>query len=86
MPEPLPGVCAACRDSFPELFDGSQTKAGRSRTLTHLADCADCRAALAVVRRAAEAPDPGEAPALDPRTREELLRLFRAWRAGRQGD
>jgi hypothetical protein len=69
------------------LLDGRLANpARRGGELEHLAGCADCRAALEAVRRAAEAPHPGEAQGLDPRTREELLQLFRAWRAGRRRD
>jgi hypothetical protein len=51
--------------------------------VAHLSRCADCRAALAALEPTASAP---AAEPLDPRTREELLELFRSWRAGRQGD
>lgn len=84
MPDSLPLACGACRACFPQVLDASLVDGGRRRALGHLAGCADCRAALAAVRRAAEAPAPAEA--LDPRTRQELLELFRTWRAGRRGE
>lgn len=83
MPEPAPSACAACRELLRALLDGSLPEADRRRAVGHLSQCADCRAALAALELAAGTP---AAEPLDPRTREELLQLFRAWRAGRQED
>jgi anti-sigma factor RsiW len=83
VPEPAPSACAACRELLGALLDGSLPEPGRRRAVAHLSRCADCRAALAALEPTASAP---AAEPLDPRTREELLELFRSWRAGRQGD
>jgi len=83
---PVPAACAACRERFPDLLDGTLAVPDRRRAVAHLSRCADCRAALAALERAAAFPAAGHAEPLDPRTREKLLELFRAWRASRRED
>jgi len=85
---PDPPACAACRELFPGLLDGGLAEADRRRAEAHLSRCAECRAALADLERLAGTGSPADehAEPLDPRTREELLELFRSWRAGRRED
>lgn len=82
MAGPRPLVCRDVVEQVTEYLDGALPPPERTRFEGHLRTCGGCRHYLAQMRRTVELV--GRLPAEDvsPAARQELLALFRNWKAG----
>lgn len=75
-------VCQKAVELMTDYLEDALAPADRTRLEAHLEDCPHCREYLAQLRTtiaAARDLDPGE---LAPEVRDELVSLYRRWRAG----
>jgi anti-sigma factor RsiW len=79
-------VCQEMVELVTEYLDGSLSRADRRGFEAHLRQCPNCTAYLEQMRATIRAMGRLEPDDLSPAAREELIDLYRAWRAeGRQG-
>ena len=60
-------------------FEGALTRRDRRRFEAHIAGCDHCNAYLEQMRLTVEATGTLEEESIDPRARDEMLRVFRDW-------
>jgi anti-sigma factor RsiW len=63
-------------------FEDALPRRDRRRFEAHIAGCDHCNAYLEQMRLTVEATGRLEVESLDPRARDELLRVFRDWQQG----
>lgn len=74
----------ACREAvalMSEYLDGTLTGSARERLERHLATCAHCTEYLSQLRMTIEALGHADPDALDDEALDELVGLYRRWRA-----
>jgi predicted anti-sigma-YlaC factor YlaD len=75
----------ACREAVEAVTDyleGAMAAGDRVRFEAHLAECPHCREYLAQMRATLDVLGRIEPDALAPEARDELVALYRRWRAG----
>ena len=74
-------VCREAVELVTDYLEGALAERDRRRLEAHLADCPHCTEYLAQMRRTLDLLGRIEAEELDPRVQEELVALYRRWRA-----
>ena len=77
--------CAKAVSLVTDYLDGSLTQAERARFEAHLADCDNCTEHVKQIKVTVAAAGRVREDDLDPRVREDLMNLYRRWRADRPG-
>ena len=72
--------CAKAVSLVTDYLDGTLTQAERARFEAHLADCDNCTEHVKQIQATIQVAGEVDEDDLDPRTREELMELFRRWR------
>lgn len=75
-------VCREAVALVTDYLEDALSLTDRARLEAHLADCPNCREYFAQMRQTISASDHIEPEALPDGMRDELVRLYRAWRAG----
>ncbi len=80
-------TCQELVELVTDYVEGALPPAARARFEAHLRQCPGCANYLAQMRQTIQLTGTLRAEALDPKGRDELLGLFRHWRAaGAEGD
>lgn len=74
-------VCRQAVELVTDYLDGALSRADRARFEVHIADCPSCRTYLEQIRMTIAATGAIEAEALDRHVQDELIALYRNWRA-----
>jgi anti-sigma factor RsiW len=75
-------VCRQAVELVTDYLEGALTPAERSRFEAHLGDCPHCREYLREMRVTIAALGRVEPEALSREARDDLVTLYRSWRAG----
>lgn len=75
-------VCREAVALVTDYLEGALTGADRARFEAHLADCPHCSTYLEQIRTTIVLSGRVEAESLDPTAQDELVALYRRWRAG----
>jgi anti-sigma factor RsiW len=75
-------VCRQAVELVTDYLEGSLSRADRARFEAHLADCPHCAAYLEQIRTTIAMAGAFEPETLEPQAQDELIALFRQWRAG----
>jgi anti-sigma factor RsiW len=76
-------VCQQAVELVTDYLEGVLSRADRRRFEAHLAGCPHCTEYLAQMRSTIELSGAISADDLTPRMREEFIKLYRRWQAGR---
>ena len=74
-------VCREAVELVTDYLEGALTRAERARFEAHLSGCPHCTEYLAQMRRTLDLLGRIEPEALEPQVQEELVSLYRRWRA-----
>ena len=75
----------ACRQAVAlvtDYLDGALSRADRARLEAHLADCPHCHTYFEQIRTTIALTGRAEPDLLDAQAQDELIALYRSWRAG----
>lgn len=75
-------VCRQAVELVTDYLEGALSEGDRARFEAHLADCPHCRHYLEQMRAMIAAVGGMEPEALESEVRDELVTLYRRWRAG----
>jgi anti-sigma factor RsiW len=75
-------VCQHAVELVTDYLEGALSRADRARLEAHLVACPHCTEYLEQIRRTIDAVGRVEAEQLAPEVRDELVLLYRQWRAG----
>jgi anti-sigma factor RsiW len=75
-------VCRQAVALVTDYLDGALSPAARARFEAHIADCPHCRTYLEQIRTTIALTGWVEPEALDRQVQDELIGLYRSWRAG----
>lgn len=75
-------VCRQAVEVATDYLEGTLSGRDRARFETHLKDCPHCRAYLEQMRATIATLGRIEPDALDERVRDDLVELYRRWKAG----
>ena len=75
-------LCRQAVELVTDYLEGALTAAERARFEAHLSDCPHCREYLREMRVTIAAMGRVEPEALSREARDELVALYRSWRAG----
>lgn len=65
-----------------DYLDEALSRVDRARFEAHIAGCPHCRTYLEQIRKTIAATGAIEPESLDPHVQDELIALYRSWRAG----
>lgn len=74
-------VCREAVEMVTDYLEGALSPRDHARLEVHLADCPHCREYLAQIRQTVAAMGRVEPEELEPEVRDELVALYRRWRA-----
>jgi anti-sigma factor RsiW len=74
-------TCREIVELVTDYLEGRMPLAERTRFEQHLVYCGGCRTYLEQIRQTIAAAGAAREEDLEPRAREDLLRLFRGWKA-----
>jgi anti-sigma factor RsiW len=75
-------VCRQAVGLVTAYLDGALSRSDRARFETHLAACRHCHTYLEQIRTTIALTGRVEPDVLDPQAQDELIALYRSWRAG----
>ena len=75
-------VCRQAVALVTEYLDGSLSRSDRARFEIHLAACRHCDTYFEQIRTTIALTGRAEPDVLDPQAQDELIALYRSWRAG----
>ena len=78
-------VCQQAVELVTGYLEGTLARAGRRRFEAHLAGCLHCTEYLAQMRETIELTGSLTPDDLTPQRRDELIAIYRQWRAGQDG-
>jgi len=84
---PIRGRDLACQQAVElvtDYLEGKLSRSDRQRFLTHLLDCPHCTEYLAQMRETISLTGRLATADLSPQMQDELVELYRQWRAGSQ--
>ncbi|HLY34230.1 MAG TPA: anti-sigma factor [Jatrophihabitantaceae bacterium] len=77
-----PLVCRQAVELVTDYLDGALSRSDRARFEAHVADCPHCTTYLEQIRTTIAVTGRIEPESLDPQVQDELIALYRKWRAG----
>jgi anti-sigma factor RsiW len=75
-------VCRQAVELVTDYLEGTLPRAGRRRFEVHLADCPHCTEYLEQIRATIRVTGAARPEDLSPQAQEDLINLYRRWRAG----
>ena len=78
-------VCQQAVELVTGYLEGTPARAGRRRFEAHLAGCPHCTEYLAQMRKTIELTGSLTPDDLTPQMQDELIAIYRQWRAGQDG-
>jgi anti-sigma factor RsiW len=76
-----PLVCRQAVELVTDYLDGALSHSDRARFEAHVADCPHCTTYLEQIRTTIAVTGRIEPESLDPQVQDELIALYRKWRA-----